>query len=190
MTKSALATAVTTARAIGVDVVVIGATALATHGLVRSTADLDLLANDERIISGRAWAEARKSPIGIDVRAGDAMDPLRGVVRIGPSARMPVDIVVITAPWAQRIVARALGDGAVRRVFGGIELPVARLSDIALLKLYAAATDDVEDAELFLRHPSAKAVIEEVSEEIGRLPRDCRERWARLEPRWRARLAR
>lgn len=47
MTRSALATAVSTARAAGVDVVVIGATALATHGLVRSTADLDLLAVDE-----------------------------------------------------------------------------------------------------------------------------------------------
>jgi hypothetical protein len=107
MTKSALATAVTTARAIGVDVVVIGATALATHGLVRSTADLDLLAHDERIITGRAWAEARKSPIGIVVRAGDAMDPLRGVVRIGPSARMPVDIVVIRsfAPGARGVRA-------------------------------------------------------------------------------------
>lgn len=189
MTRSALATAVGTARAIGVDVVVIGATALATHGLVRSTADLDLLANDERIITGRAWEEARKGPIGIDVRAGDAMDPLRGVVRIGPSARMPVDIVVITAPWACRIVARALRVDA-RRSFGAIELPVARLSDIALLKLYAAATDEVEDAELFLRHPTARAVIEEVSAEIGYLPRDCRERWARVEPRWRAKLPR
>lgn len=190
MTKSALATAVGTARAVGVDVVVIGATALATHGLVRSTADLDLLANDEMIITGRAWEEARKGPIGIDVRAGDAMDPLRGVVRIGPSARMPVDIVVITAPWARRIVARAMGVDGTKRVFGGIELPVARLSDIALLKLYAAASDDVEDAELFLRHPSASTVIAEVSAEIGYLPRDCRERWMRLEPRWRARLAR
>jgi hypothetical protein len=81
------------------------------------------------------------------------------------------------------------GDG-IKRVFGGIELPVARLSDIALLKLYAAATDDVEDAELFLRHPSADAVIAEVSAEIRHLPRDCRERWARLEPRWRVKLPR
>lgn len=190
MTRSALATAVGTARAAGVDVVVIGATALATHGLVRSTADLDLLSHDERIITGRAWEEARKGSIGIDVRAGDAMDPLRGVVRIGPFARMPVDIVVITAAWARRIVARALGDEGLKRVFGGIELPVARLSDIALLKLYAAATDDIEDAELFLRHPSASAVIGEISAEIGHLPRDCRERWARVEPRWRARLLR
>jgi len=173
-----------------VDVVVIGATALATHGLVRSTADLDLLAVDELIIAGRTWTEARKGTIGIDVRAGDEHDPLRGVVRIGPSARVPVDIVVIAGRWARRIVDRSIGPGGMRSVFSGFELPVARLSDILLLKLYAAATDEVEDAELFLRHPTAPAVMDEVANEIAYMPRDCRERWARLEPRWRARLAR
>lgn len=32
--------------------------------------------------------------------------------------------------------------------------------------------------------------MDEVANEIAYMPRDCRERWARLEPRWRARLAR
>lgn len=164
---------------------VIGAMALAVHGIVRSTADLDLLAAQEHVLWERTWTAARRRRLSIDVRLGDDDDPLCGVVRVGARARMPVDVIVVRGLWARRIVERAIGPEGVRSAFSGVELPVARLSDVLLLKLYAAATDVVEDAELILRHPEASRVLDEVEHEIAALPRDCQERWTRLGPVWR-----
>ena len=61
---------------------VIGATALAAHGVSRATADLDLLVVDERCLDDRFWSELATSGVQVQVRRGDATDPLAGVVRI------------------------------------------------------------------------------------------------------------
>lgn len=50
-----------------------------------------------------------------------------------------------------------------------------------------AAGAPVDDAELFLRHPTAGETIEECFDEIAYLPRDCGKHSARLAPRWRGR---
>ncbi len=139
VTASALSIAVSTARAASVDIIVIGAAAMAVGGIVRSTTDLDLLAMEERLLWPKTWDAARRLHVGIDVRCGDEMDPLRGVVRIGPHARLPVDVVVGRGQWMRDIIARTIAPDGLRGVFSGIELPVAKLSDIILRATAASA---------------------------------------------------
>jgi hypothetical protein len=56
----------------------IGASALAVHGLARFSADVDLLTMDPTVLSDHFWAGLPDPP---EIRSGDLEDPLRGVVR-------------------------------------------------------------------------------------------------------------
>jgi hypothetical protein len=61
---------------------VIGAAALAARGVARSTYDIDLLTTDSRVLSPDVWAPLQSSEVVVDIRRGDADDPLAGVVGV------------------------------------------------------------------------------------------------------------
>ncbi|MBW1685055.1 MAG: hypothetical protein JRS35_08320 [Deltaproteobacteria bacterium] len=63
----------------GIDIAVIGAAALAAHGVSRATADLDLLVVDLAVLDDELWSDFRAA--GDEVRRGDEADSLAGVVR-------------------------------------------------------------------------------------------------------------
>ena len=150
----------------------IGAVALAIHGVSRSTLDQDLLVVDRRVLVDDFWLPLG-SDVAIDVRVGDANDPLAGVVRLRRTAERDVDVVVGRQEWQRTILDRAM-------VVGGGQLRVVRAADLILLKLYAGGTQDRWDVEQLLALDTAGALVEDVESLASVLPADSRELWARL----------
>jgi hypothetical protein len=126
-----------TLEAVAIQHAVIGAAAMAVHGVARSTLDLDLLALDPRCLDRSIWQELAARGVELELRLGDAEDPLAGVVRMVGLGARPVDLLVGRSAWQQGVLARASG----ARV-GGVELPVATAADLILLKLYAGGPQD------------------------------------------------
>jgi hypothetical protein len=113
----------------------IGAAALAARGVARSTFDIDLLTADVRVLEAEVWAGLRAMDVSVDIRRGDADDPLGGVVRVDAPAQRPVDIVLGRHAWQARAVTRA------EHFTGGP--PVVATRDLIVLKLYAGGTRDL-----------------------------------------------
>ncbi len=155
----------------GIPYALIGAAALAIHGVSRSTQDLDLLTPDARLLDRTFWT-ALPDGVSVDVRAGDAADPLAGVVRCRVSGDRDVDVVVGRASWQAALVARA---ERVRR--GGRIVPTARVEDLVLLKLYAGGSQDRWDIEQLLARPDRDAIVAGVEAHIATLPRTALELW-------------
>jgi hypothetical protein len=151
----------------------IGAAALAVHGLSRATLDQDLLVVDQRVLATTFW-DAIGADAGVDIRVGDADDPLAGVVRISLPPERDVDVVVGRHRWQEAILANAV------RV-GPQQLPVAEPADLILLKLYAGGSQDRWDIEQLLAL-HAPELGEAVEERVGALPARCRALWETLRP--------
>jgi hypothetical protein len=153
----------------GVPHALIGAAALAAHGVARSTFDLDILVVDQRCLDDAFWADVRSRRFAVDVRRGDSDDPLAGVVRIEQAGDRPVDVVVGRHVWQQRAIQRSVAQH---------EAPAVLLaSDLVLLKLYAGGTQDMWDIDQMLSLPDAEQLVDAVQADVGDLPSDARRRW-------------
>lgn len=159
-------------RARDVPFALIGAAAMAVHGVSRSTADLDLLAVDRRCLDADFWSDLRGAAT-LDVRRGDDTDPLAGIVRFTAEGEADVDLVIGKPVWQADCVARA----ALR-----IEddVPVVTLADLMLLKLYAGGSQDAWDLEQLLAVDRAGEAARAVDERITDLPGHARALWNRL----------
>ena len=153
----------------------IGAAALAVAGIARSTFDLDLLTTDARVLDDQLWTPLRDAGVSIEVRRGDADDPLLGVVRLDAPGERPVDVIVGRHEWQTTAVARARPDPEA--------IPVVLPRDLVLLKLYAGGTQDLWDVRALLDLPEAAALTADVEADLDRLPRSAREAWARVRTR-------
>lgn len=147
----------------------IGAAALAARGIARSTFDIDLLTTDSRVLDASLWQALRSEGLTVDVRRGDADDPLGGVVRIECTGERPVDIVLGRYEWQKRAVERA------DRFPGAV--PVVTARDLVLLKLYAGGSQDLWDVRELLGLPDAGRLIAEVDGDLADQPPVMRERW-------------
>jgi hypothetical protein len=147
----------------------IGAAALAARGIARSTFDIDLLTTDARVLQDEWWSSFASGGVTVDVRRGDAEDPLAGIVRIEAPDERPVDVVVGRHAWQTRAVARAerAPDAP----------PIVSAVDLVLLKLYAAGTQDLWDVRELLRHPGAEDLNAGVEAELAHLPPSMRKAW-------------
>jgi predicted nucleotidyltransferase len=96
----------------GVRFAVIGAAALSVHGISRSTADVDLMTVDRRVLTREFWSSFNADP---DVRPGDFDDPLAGVVRVRDDERSLDVIVAKSASLLMSSTARNLASSAVSR---------------------------------------------------------------------------
>ena len=146
----------------------IGASALAAHGVARSTFDIDLLTTDGRVLDAAVWQPLFDH---VDVRRGDVDDPLAGVVRVTVSGDQPIDVIVGRHQWQSRAVDRAVPLG------GGVPVVLAR--DLILLKLYAGGSQDRWDIGELLRH-AAGSLRAEVDEDLADLPESMRRQWREL----------
>lgn len=168
-----------TSKLVGLDIrfAVIGAAAMAVHGVARSTLDLDLLVTDPRSLADETWKgfATETNPVGVDIRRGDAEDPLAGVVRVEMTGERNVDLVVGKYRWQEEILVRSE-----RRTVAGIEIPVASLPDLVLLKLFAAGSQDAWDVEQLLAGPDEAALRSAVESRLGPLPHHSREIWERI----------
>jgi hypothetical protein len=85
---------------------VIGAGAIAAAGVVRSTLDWDLLVVDAAVLRPTLWS-ALEPEVGVEIRHGDADDPLAGLVRLTMEGQRPADLVVGRFGWHTQAIARA-----------------------------------------------------------------------------------
>lgn len=164
---------------------VIGAAALAAHGVSRATQDLDLLVTDRRALAASTWEPFDLAGFELEVREGDREDPLAGVVRIDEAIAddqdwdtplISVDIVVIDQPWAVAAVQR--NGPAV--VVEESRLESVSLEDLVLLKLYAGGPRDQSDLqELLERYPDLPQ-RDALTGGLRELPASCHRLWAQI----------
>lgn len=153
----------------------VGAGAMAVHGVVRATADLDLLVTDRAVLAPDPWRGLEEGGVAVERRVGDAADPLAGVVRFTGPAEAAVDLVVGRHAWQAALLTRATP-----RLVGPEQLPVVAPADLILLKLYAGSSRDLHDVEELLDSGDRAALEAAVGREIDRLPLDARESWRRI----------
>lgn len=151
----------------------IGAGALAAHGVARSTYDIDLLTMDGGVLDTGLWLSI--SDATADIRTADAEDPLAGVVRFRRPDDRDVDLIVGRPAWQDQVVQRAtplrLPD---------VTVPVVTAPDLILLKLYAGGSQDAWDIEQLLAGSSRSALIREVEQRVSVLPPDGVSLWHEL----------
>ena len=151
----------------------IGAGALAAHGVARSTYDIDLLTMDGGVLDAGLWLSM--SDATADIRTADAEDPLGGVVRFRRDDDRDVDLIVGRPAWQDQVVQRAtplrLPD---------VTVPVVTAPDLILLKLYAGGSQDAWDIEQLLAGSARGALIREVERHVSVLPPDGVSLWHAL----------
>jgi predicted nucleotidyltransferase len=153
----------------------IGAAAMAVHGVSRATADIDLLTVETRSLRDELWAELKTNGAALRILKGDYDDPLAGSVRLRSEAQI-VDVVVGRYVWQREIL-----DDAERRSIGEVELPVARPAGLVLLKLHAGGPKDAWDIRSLLEsHAAPDAIRADVDQVIPRLSADSRQLWEKL----------
>ena len=152
----------------------IGAGAMASHGVSRSTIDRDLLAMGDACFDPKLWHELTEQGVQCEILKGDFSDPLAGVVRLTQSGHRPVDVIVGKFRWQREILERAD-----RQKTEGEELPVVRAADLILLKLYAGGPQDAWDIQQLLAQnkPDLEAEIEL---RLPDLPAESRRFWQRV----------
>ena len=148
---------------------------MAAHGVSRSTQDVDFLVVDASVLEPARWQELRAEGVSVDLRRGDADDPLAGVVRIDSPGERPIDLIVGRFSWQRRALDRAQ-----RLTHSERQIPVVTLADLILLKLYAGGVQDAWDIEQLLAAGDRKAIEGEVESQIADLPDDARALWNRI----------
>lgn len=154
----------------------IGAAAMAVHGVARSTQDVDLLTLSDISLEDASWAPLTESGVDVSVTRGDADDPLAGVVRFRQEGQDQVDLIVGRYRWQQRLLERA--EPAV--LGGAITLPAAQPRDLVLLKLFAGGPHDLWDIQQLMAGADSEALLSAVGDDVDQLPTRCRRQWVRL----------
>lgn len=148
----------------------IGANALASFGVSRSTHDIDLLVVDRAVLDAAFWVVL--TDVVVDVRRGDADDPLAGVVRCRATGSRPVDIVVGRYRWMQAAIERARpGETGV--------IPIVERADWVCLKLFAGGVQDLNDVQ-HLRAVIGPPLDAEVADRLGDQPTAIADVWRQL----------
>lgn len=151
----------------------IGASAMAKHGVVRSTLDQDLLAVEPACLQPKLWSGLQSSGVEAEIRKGDFYDPLLGVVRFSAPGERPVDLVVGKFTWQREIIARAT-------LHPGGEVPFVRAVDLILLKLYAGGPQDAWDIHQLLAAEDRETLIAQVDQELTPLPDESALLWRKI----------
>lgn len=158
-------------ESIGAGYALIGGQAVAMRGHPRLTLDYDLLTTDRRVFGRDVWKSLEDRGAVVDVRQGDFEDPLAGVVHINFDQH-EADLVVGKSSWEQGAI-----DRAERLTLEGIIVPVARTSDLILLKLSAGGFLDLQDAYALLQTGPRAHLVREVEQTINALQSEAREAW-------------
>ncbi len=172
---SLLAAVVAHLGANGIRCALIGAEALALRGASRATLDRDLLTTDARTLDAALWSTLSAAGASVEVRRGDADDPLAGVVRFEAANERPVDLVVGRAGWQTRLL-----DRAETLDLGELRLAVPPAADLILLKLYAGGPQDAWDVTELLSGDDRDSVVVAVERHLHELPPDAARLWRKI----------
>jgi hypothetical protein len=138
----------------GITCAVIGGAALAFHGYIRQTLDLDLATSVQPFVVFPKILEALKSEgFEVEFRGPDSEDPLGGVLDIRREDIGPIQIVNFLNPFVGG--PGALGKEAVDTAtpLEGTSLHVVDLPHLIALKLYSGSLKSLSDiVELLNRH--------------------------------------
>ena len=162
--------------ALGVSYALFGAHAMAARGYPRFTVDIDLLTTDSRVLDRATWTTLEHEGAAIDVRRGDADDPLGGVVHILLSDGTDVDVVLGRWAWEAGVIERSER----LQVSPGVTLPVPTVSDLILLKLAAGGFLDLHDAAALLAIGERATLQAEVESRIADVRPDIGAAWREL----------
>lgn len=162
-------------RSNGILHALIGATALAVHGVSRATADVDFLTVDVRALDRTLWSDLEKTA-SLRVLRGDFDDPLAGSIRVSRPGESSVDVVVGRKAWEREIL-----ETAEERTLGNTSVKVASPADLVLLKLHAGGPKDAWDIRALLdSHPQSTAIRDEVDRRVIRLTSESRRLWEQI----------
>ena len=150
----------------------IGAAALAAHGVARSTIDQDLLVVDRACLSPALWKELQDEGVRVEIRRGDISDPLAGVVRFEAPGERPLDLIVGKHAWQKRAIEKAGPRTSSPPVVGAV--------DLILLKLYAGGPQDAWDIQQLLASEDHADLAALVEAELESLPRELADLWKRI----------
>jgi hypothetical protein len=153
----------------------VGGRAMAARGYPRFTIDIDLLTSDARVLDPQHWTAVEGGGATVDVRRGDADDPLAGVVHMLLADGTDVDLVVGKWRWEAAVIARAD-----LMAINGTSIRVPTIADLILLKLAAGGYGDLQDAAALLALGDRDAVIRDVELHIGDVRPDVRGAWSEL----------
>ena len=87
----------------GIDHTLIGAAAMAVHGVSRATADVDFFTVDDKVLQAKLWNELEGRGASLRLLKGDFEDPLAGSVRLTLARNRTVDVVVGRYAWQKTI---------------------------------------------------------------------------------------
>jgi predicted nucleotidyltransferase len=154
----------------------IGAAAMAVHGVSRSTADVDLLSVDPAVLRSEFWTPIEARGNRVRVLRGDFDDPLAGTVRLTDGAET-VDVVVGRHAWQREVLAAAIVSAV-----GDVQVPVARAADLILLKLHAGGPKDAWDVRSLLEASRDPAALRaEVERGLPAVGAEASRLWTRLQ---------
>jgi hypothetical protein len=154
----------------------IGASAMAAHGVGRSTLDQDLLVVDPACLRPELWAPLEDAGARFEIQKGDVLDPLAGVVRFSLAGERPVDLVVGKFTWQRKVIERALETPDAPDE----DIPVVRAADLILLKLYAGGPQDAWDIQQLLAAEDRESLIAEVDPLLPELPAENAALWRKI----------
>jgi hypothetical protein len=121
---------------------VIGAMAVAVHGVVRASADADaLISLAVRDVAQLADTFAAGG-FSVEVRKGDPGDPIAALLALQDTFGNQVDLLI-----GLRGTEDALFERAVEVTFAGERVRVAGREDLIAMKLYAGGPQDLLDAQ-------------------------------------------
>lgn len=153
----------------GTPTALVGAVALAAHGIVRATLDYDLLVLDRGVLEAVAWTDLADGGAVVEIRTGDSEDPLAGVVRVSREEEPSVDVVVGKQPFLEGILSRRQ-----ELVVRGRSVPVVLGADLLLLKVFAGGPQDLLDAETLLAGEESGRLRAELESRLADLPAGLR----------------
>jgi hypothetical protein len=130
---------------------------------------------DAATLAEAFWAIVERDNAALEVRRGDADDPLRGLVRLTSRDERPVDVVVGRGAWQEGVVKRAESFALL-----DVLVPVVRASDLVLLKLHAGGTQDLWDVKQLLDTDQDGEIAREVQSRIAEVPRGAAIAWKRI----------
>ncbi|MCG6920937.1 MAG: nucleotidyltransferase [Acidobacteria bacterium] len=155
----------------------IGAAAMALHGVSRATVDIDLLTVDTRALQADLWTAFGARDVSVRILEGDIDDPLAGSVRLQAWSAEIVDVVVGRYEWQREVL-----EASERLSLGELEIPVVRPAGLVVLKLHAGGPKDAWDiSSLAEAHEQWAAISNEVEGFLDRLPAESRRLWERLQ---------
>ncbi len=121
---------------------IIGAFAASFHGFVRASLDADAVisveGHEEKL--GRLTAVLKKDGSKIELRRGDAQDPIRSVVHVQDKFQNRVDLLT-----GIRGMNEDVFDRAVTASFVDASVKIISVEDFVAMKIFASSSRDIQD---------------------------------------------